>query len=41
LPDEDPTFSTVGEQNILEREKRALAEWEEHMRFKANEYERL
>jgi hypothetical protein len=27
--EEDPTFSTVGEANIREREKRALAEWEE------------
>jgi hypothetical protein len=41
MSDEDPTFSTVGEANIREREKRALAEWEEHQRFLANEYERL
>ena len=36
-----PTLSEVGEANIREREKRALAEQEEHRRFLANEYERL
>ena len=38
---DNPTLSEGGEANIREREKRALAEWEEHQRFLANEYERL
>jgi Fe-S cluster biosynthesis and repair protein YggX len=41
MSDDFPTLSEVGEANIREREKRALAEWEEHQRFLANEYERL
>ena len=41
MSDDNPTLSEIGESNIREREKRALAEWEEHMRFKVNEYERL
>jgi len=41
ISSDNPTLSEIGEENIREREKRKLAEWEEHMRFKANEYERM
>jgi hypothetical protein len=41
MSEDFPTFSEQGERNIREREKRALAEREEGLRFRANEYERL
>jgi hypothetical protein len=45
MSDDFPTLSEVGEENarayLRRKGERALAEWEEHQRFLANEYERL
>jgi hypothetical protein len=46
MSEDFPTLSEVGEANLRahqqrEREKRALADREEGLRFRANEYERL